>query len=101
MAIFENQELSPREYVLLENERDEARLVREHAAHLKQLEITLSRERNEAEIELKTLEAKWSSWLRIPIIIIKLPLYLLLGIGYIVCSMRGEEPPKKFWDLIK
>jgi len=37
MAVFESNELSAREYVLLENERDENRLIREHAEGLKRL----------------------------------------------------------------
>jgi len=100
MAVFESNELSAREYVLLENERDENRLIREHAEGLKRLEIELQREKNQAEIELRKLEAKWASWLSLPKLVIKLPVYLLLGIGYIIQSIRNQNPTDNFWDFI-
>lgn len=101
VAIYENESLSPREHILMENERDENRLVREHAEGMKRLEIQLQRDKNEAEIELRELEAKWSSWLSIPKTIIKLPVYVLLGIGYIVLCIRKQKPTEAFWKLLK
>lgn len=101
MPVFENQELSPREYVLMENERDEARLLREHAAHMKELELAVIREKNQAEVAIRILEAKWSSWMKIPITIIKLPLYAILAIGYIMLCITKQKAPMEFWKLIK
>lgn len=101
MPIYENESLSPREHILLENERDENRLVREHAEGMKRLEIQLQKEKNEAEIELRKLEAKWASWLSIPKTIIKLPVYALLGIGYIVLCVRNKKPTERFWAFLE
>lgn len=101
MAIQEETMLTPRESVLLEHDTEEQRLAREHAVRIKQLELELAREKYKADIELKRLEAKWSSWLRIPIIIIELPVLLILAVGYIVDSIRGLEPSKDFWKLLK
>lgn len=101
MLLAENTELSPREYVLMESQKEEARLAREHAVTIKQLELATVQEKNAAEIELKKLEAKWSSLLKIPATIIKLPIYAVLSVGYIVYAIRGTEPGKSFWQLIK
>lgn len=85
----------------MENERDEARLKREHAVTIKQLELELAREKYKSEIELKLLEAKWSTWLRIPIIIIRLPVYMLFAIAYCISVICHVEPPKSFWSYLK
>jgi hypothetical protein len=65
----------------------------------------LARESNErikqAELELARLEARWLSWLRIPITIIRVPLYLILGIGLCISLARKHEPPKDFWALLR
>lgn len=100
MAIQEDTMLTPKESIILEHETEEARLAREHAVRMKQLDLELAREKYKAEIELKKLEAKWSSWLRIPLVIIKLPVYLLLGLGYLLDAIRGNEPPKDYWKLL-
>lgn len=101
MSFYENPELSPREHILMENETEERRLAREHAVRIKQLELELQREKNSATIQLKKLEARWSSWLRLPALIIKLPLLLVLGVAYICAVLRKTEIPKEFWNIIK
>lgn len=101
MPIVDSQQLSAREYTLLEAERDENRLSREHAITLKRLELEIKRADNEARVELKQLEAKWASWLRLPSLILRLPLFLVLGIAYCIAVIRKYDPPKKFWDLLQ
>lgn len=101
MAIYENQELSPREYILLENEKEEARLGREHAVTMKRLELELQKDKNASEVALRTLEAKWSSWLRLPKLLLLLPVYFLLGIASIIASIRNQKIDTNFWKLIK
>lgn len=101
MPIQENEQLTPREHIIMENERDEARLIREHAITIKQLEWSIKREENQAKIELKKLEAKWSSLLRIPTLIIKLPIMVVLSFGYIVAVFRKQEPTKSFWSYMQ
>lgn len=53
------------------------------------------------ELEVAKIEAKWASWLKLPSQIIKLPLYVLLGIAYIVSMITKKEVPPAFWDLLK
>jgi hypothetical protein len=100
MAIQEETMLTPRESIILEHDTEEQRLAREHAVRMKQLELELAREKHAADIELKKLEAKWSSWLRIPITIVKLPIYLILSFGYLLDSIRGNEPSRDYWKLL-
>lgn len=86
--------------MLMEAERDEARLSREHAITIKQLELAIKREDNQAKIELKKLEAKWSSLLKIPSLIIKLPILFILSIAYIFSVLLKQEPSKSFWSYL-
>lgn len=101
MAIQESVELTPREHIIMENERDEARLVREYNVRIKELELAVQRDRNQAAIELKKLEAKWSSWLRLPALIIKLPVLFLFGIAYVVSVITRTSHSKDFWTFLK
>jgi hypothetical protein len=99
---FEIQtELTPREHLLMEHEAEQARLTREYSLTTKQLELEITREKNRAAIELKRLEAKWNTWLRLPALVIKLPVFLVLGVAYIVAVIRKVEPPKEFWGYLK
>jgi hypothetical protein len=100
MAITENDQLTPKEHVLLEAEKEEARLAREHAVTIKQLELAMKRDDNQAKVDLKRLEAKWSSWLRIPSLIIRLPFLIILAFGFVVAAIRKHDPGKSFWSLL-
>lgn len=55
----------------------------------------------ELDIEVQKLETKFSSLLRIPITIVKLPLLILMGIAYIVHAIVKIEPSQDFWKLLK
>lgn len=101
MAFEIQTELTPREHLLMEHEAEQARLVREYSLTAKQLELEIVREKNRAAIELKRLEAKWNTWLRLPALIIKLPVFLVLGVAYIFAVCRKIEPPKDFWNYLR
>lgn len=100
MSIINNDQLTPREITEHDWRLDEFAKQTAHARSMKLLELEVLREQNSAEIQLKTLELKWATWLRIPILILKLPLYLILGIAYIVSMVTKKEMPKRFWDLL-
>jgi hypothetical protein len=85
----------------MENENEQTRLAREHAITLKRLELDLQRDKNAAAIELKKLEAKWSNLLRVPLLILKLPVALPLSFSYIFYILKGIDPPKDFWAFLK
>lgn len=84
----------------MQNDNEQAALNREYSMEMKKLEIELLRAEKVAEIEIKRLEAKWSSWLKLPYTLIRLPLYILFPIAYIVCAITNYQPPKRFWDLL-
>lgn len=52
------------------------------------------------EIALATLEAKWSSWLRIPLFVIMLPVRILFAIGYCIAVARKVELSDRFWNFM-
>lgn len=63
-------------------------------------EMAFGMEMKKLDIEVQKIEAKWSVLLKIPIIIVKLPLLILLGIGYIIHAIRKIEPSENFWKLL-
>lgn len=93
-------ELTPREMVVMEAEKEQARLAREHAIAIKSLELNLSREDHQAEIRLKELESRWGAWLKLPKFLILLPVLFLLGMAYVCSMFTKKEMPKRFWDLL-
>lgn len=82
--------LSEREAAVMAHEREMTVLYNEQARIIK-----------DKEVNLTALEAKWASWLRIPKILIMLPVYILFGLGYLVHAFRKSEPSDRFWDLLR
>lgn len=85
-----NDQLTPREAYIYEYEKDQ---------EIRNLDFT--ERMKDKDIELQRLQAKWSAWLRIPLIIVKLPLLIILALAYIVHAIRGIEPSENFWNLLK
>jgi len=83
-------QLTPREAVIMENEKE---------AEIRQMDY--GRDMAKLDIEVRKIEARFSAWLRIPLMIIRLPLLVILGIAYIVHAIRGIEPSENFWKLLK
>lgn len=96
----ERTDVTPRESVEHEWRVDEFRMQAEHATMLKRLELELARENNKGELAIKELEIKWSSLLRIPLYILRLPLLPFLGVAYVCSMFTKKEMPKRFWDLL-
>lgn len=101
MPIYDNTELTPREWQIMENEKEERRETFEHSVTIKRLELEIEQEHNRADIELKKLEAKWSAWLALPKYIIKLPILLVMGIGYVVHAIRKTKPTDEYWEFLR
>lgn len=89
MAIMSSNELTPREYELFNQRKEEFEMQSAHSKEMKQLEL-----------EIEKLEAKWSSWLKIPITIVKLPVLILFAIAYICSVFMKQEMPEEFWDFM-
>lgn len=101
MPVLQNEQITARESVEHEWYEEEQRRMREHVVTLKQLELQIKREDNQAKIELRKLEAKWSSLLRLPSLLIRLPILFILSIAYIFAVLRKQEPSKDFWAYLK
>lgn len=92
MAILPNQreQLTPREYELYNQQKEMFELQTAHAERIKRLDI-----------EAAKLEAKITSWFKIPLSIIKLPLFILLVIPLSIYAARKEAVPEQLWRLLK
>ena len=90
MLVPERDSFTPREAETMRYEAERAD--KEMAYGLKMKEL---------DIEVQKLEARFTSLLRIPIIIIKLPVLVFFGIAYIVHAFMKIEPSESFWKLLK
>lgn len=90
MLINEPTTFTPREIETMRYESERADKEMAYGLELKKMDI-----------ELQKLEAKWSTLLRIPITIVKLPILILFGIAYIVHAIVKIEPSENFWKLLK
>lgn len=52
------------------------------------------------EIEVMKLEAKWSAWIKLPLLLITLPVRLLLVIPLSIYAAKGKEVPAEYWKLL-
>lgn len=85
----QSDELTPREWAEFNNEKEILKMQMDHARTLKELEI-----------EVQKLEARWSSWLKLPLALIKLPVRLLLIIPLSIYAGRKQEVPQELWNLL-
>lgn len=77
------EELSGREWAEFNNQKEMWELQASHAKEMKLLDI-----------ELQKLEAKWASWLKIPVVIITLPIRVLLVIPLSIYAATKQEVPE-------
>lgn len=74
--------------------------------HLRQEEAMKSRAHQEhlrdLEAEIRQYEAKWTQLLRVPVLIVKLPLFILFGIAFVVATVKGNEINQNdYWKLLR
>lgn len=89
MLISDHAQLTPKETQQMEYEE---------RIFDKQTEYNLEAKR--MELEIAKIEAQWSSWLSLPKTIIKLPVYILFAIAYIITVSLKKEPSESFWKFI-
>lgn len=87
---IQNETITPREQMTWAHEKEMTEIHHQHAVRLKELELELAR-----------LEAKWSAWLRIPKLLVLLPVVLVLSIGAVISAIRKSDFHEKFWDLLR
>lgn len=90
MPMVTSMELTPREREDREFEREMWDKKASHAIEIKKLEIESEKQHN-----------RLSAWFSIPITIVKLPIFLLFGVGYIIHVIRKTEPSEKFWFFLR
>lgn len=83
-----SDELSPREWAEYNNSKEMWEL---QAAHSKEMKLL--------DIEVQKLEAKWSSWMKIPITIITLPVRILFVIPLSIYAATKQEVPEQLWKF--
>jgi hypothetical protein len=75
----------------LQMRQEDAMKSRAHQEHMKDMEA-----------EIRAYEAKWSQLLRLPILIVKLPLFILFGVAFIVAVAKGNEISQiDYWKLLR
>lgn len=71
-------------------QREDANKSRKHAERMK-----------ETELAIRELEVKWKSLLRIPVLVVKLPILALFAIAYIMSVMTNHEiKSDAFWRFV-
>lgn len=84
-------EVSPREYASWQHDKEMLELQIQHDQRIKELDL-----------EVRKLEAQFSSWLKLPILIIKLPVYVILACSYFVQSFKKEpKSTEALWDFLR
>lgn len=90
MPLQFREEITPREIVSHEWEVEMFDKQAEHAVRIKELDIQAAK-----------LEARISSWFRIPLYIFSLPVKLLAIIPLCIYAVRRTEVPQELWNLLK
>lgn len=90
MAIVTQGELTNREREEMEFQQQMFDRQAEHTQKVKAMEL-----------EVTKIQAKWSSLLRLPIIVVKMPLFIFMGVAYCIAVARRHEPSEAFWNLLK
>lgn len=85
-----SETLTPREAYMLEYEKDQ---------EIRQIEFGLQMKR--LDIEADKVATKWQSLFKLPVLLLRLPLLLILGVAYIVHVCLKREPSDNFWNLLK
>lgn len=90
MAMQHRETLTPREHQEFMNRKEFFELQAQHELAVK-----------EKELEVMRLEAKWSSWMKIPLTIVTLPIKLLLVVPISISLLTKKEIPDNLISLMK
>ena len=90
MRSIANEELTAREYEEYNQQKEMWTLQSAHAKEMKLLDI-----------EIQKLEVKWSSWVKLPLTVIKLPVMVLCIIPLSIYAAKKVDVPEQLWKLLK
>ena len=82
--------MSPREKAQFDWEKEATRLQIAHAERI-----------SEMNLEVRKLEARWSSLFRLPMAIIWLPIRLVVAFAIPIAAITKKDLPKEFWEFIR
>lgn len=88
--IERSETLSPREWSEHNNAKEILEMQLDHAKAIKAMDV-----------EVAKLEAKWSSWLTIPVTIITLPVRVLSLLPLTVYAITRQDVPEFYHRLFK
>ena len=104
----QNQNLSPRERVQLDWEKEATKMQMalverqdEAKVELERLKAEHDKQVRELEVEIKRLDVKWAALLRIPLNIVLLPVKLLMALAIPISAISGKPLSKEFWEIMK
>lgn len=72
-----------------------------HEKEMWEKQATHSLEIKRLDIEAAKLEAKISAWFKLPLVIVKLPLLMLLIIPLSIYAARKQEVPENLWGILR
>lgn len=89
--IQSRETLTQREHIQMQYEREMWDKQAAHQIRLKELELEV----------LKT-ESRLSAWFKLPLTLVKLPVILIVAIGFVIGSFRKDyKPGEDFWKLVR
>lgn len=83
-------QITPREMSL---HRQELEVLEKQIAHSERLK--------EMELEIAKIDAKWSAVFKIPLTLIKMPVLIVMAVGYCLAVWKGKEPSQDFWRFLR
>lgn len=81
--------MSPKEREEFEQEKEAAQIQIEYQLRTKELEL-----------EVTKIEARWTVLLKLPMLIVKLPVMLLFGLALIVSVITKKDLPREYWNYL-
>jgi hypothetical protein len=90
MIQYGSDNISPAESTRHSWELEKDREDRAHQLTLARLNLQVAREEN-----------RYNQLFRVPLTIIRLPVYMIMAFGYIVAMARGKEVAEAFWYFIE
>lgn len=88
--IAQREELTAREREQMQHDKEMLAIQCEHTQKVKAMEL-----------EIAKIEARWSSVLKLPLTVARLPFLLVMGVAYCISVARKYELPENFWKLVK
>lgn len=119
MPIVQSDIMSPREKILLDADKDENERNRQFQLKLKQTELESKKQELKLrqqdriryerhtqrmailESDIRRHEASWTNIMRLPVTVVKLPVYIIFALAYCIGTITKQEFPADYWKNMK